>query len=57
MKIELNQEQVNQLNSLLNDFPIRETARVQAISKLLAENTANEETETKVIKNESNKKN
>lgn len=40
MKIELNQEQVNQLNSLLNDFPIRETARVQAISKLLAENTA-----------------
>ena len=57
MKIELNQEQVNQLNSLLNDFPIRETARVQAISKLLAENTADEETETKVIKNESNKKN
>ena len=57
MKIELNEEQVNQLNSLLNDFPIRETARVQAISKLLAENTAKEETETKVIKNESNKKN
>jgi hypothetical protein len=57
MKIELNQEQVNQLNSLLNDFPIRETARVQAISKLLAENTANKETEKKIIKNESNKKN
>tara|TARA_B100001287_G_scaffold275061_1_gene281797 strand:- start:3685 stop:3858 length:174 start_codon:yes stop_codon:yes gene_type:complete len=57
MKIQLNEEQVNQLNTILNDFPIRETARVQAISKLLAENTVKEEIKNKVIKNESNKKN
>jgi len=57
MKIQLNEEQVNQLNNILNDFPIRETARVQAISKLLAENTVKEEIKKKIIKNESNKKN
>ena len=53
MKIKLNEEQVNQLNSILNNFPIKELQNVQALNKILADNVipeTEEETEKKDIK-------
>jgi|TARA_R100000951_G_scaffold110693_1_gene108903 hypothetical protein len=49
MEIKLNQEQINKITQILNEFPIKELAKVQAISTILQESNNN--------KNESNKKN
>jgi|OM-RGC.v1.038117244 hypothetical protein len=49
MEIKLNQEQINRIAQLLNEFPIKELPRVQAISEILNQSNKN--------KNESNKKN
>ena len=47
--LKLNESQINRITQILNEFPIRELARVQAISGILQESNKN--------KNESNKKN
>ena len=49
MEIKLNESQINRITQILNEFPIRELARVQAISRILQESNQ--------TKNESNKKN
>jgi hypothetical protein len=49
MEIKLNESQINRITQLLNEFPIRELARVRAISEILQESNK--------TKNESNKKN
>jgi hypothetical protein len=48
MEIKLNESQINRITQILNEFPIRELARVQAISGILQESNQ--------TKNESNKK-
>jgi hypothetical protein len=49
MEIKLNETQINRITQLLNEFPIRELAKVRAISEILQESNQ--------TKNESNKKN
>jgi len=49
MEIKLNENQISRITQILNEFPIKELAKVQAISTILQESNIN--------KNESNKKN
>jgi len=44
MQLTLNEKQVTRITQILNEFPIREMAKVQAISQILSEsNTPNED--------------
>lgn len=52
MEIKLNELQLQRINQVLNELPIREINKVKAILAIIEESNQNKE-----IKNESNKKN